>query len=297
MSSTASLKTRFEQQFRLIPALDGPSQAIVHRIRHEVYCRDLGWEPIKQDGMERDALDSRSISCLLMDHLAGEPVGCTRVIFCNDVSDALPIELSCEQVFDRTIFDPQTVDRATLGEVSRLAVMRNYRQRRGEAETEASVKAEDFVDRGTQARFPFIPVSLYLGATAVARCIGREHILVLTEPRLATHLSRIGFKAKPIGGAIEHRGTRLPSLIRTSDVEANLRTLIKPLYDVILEGVAREFARASQVDKLVTSAKSKRGTADFSRPHAAIGRYGPDGRPAPSAASASARLLPTPSRP
>ena len=64
-SSSRNLGGTFSQLFALSPALDKESIALVHRIRHDVYCRDLGWEPVRADGMEIDAYDRHSIHCLL----------------------------------------------------------------------------------------------------------------------------------------------------------------------------------------------------------------------------------------
>jgi N-acyl amino acid synthase of PEP-CTERM/exosortase system len=125
--------------------------------------------------------------------------------------------------------------------VSRLAVLNTYRQRKGEAGTAVSVSEDDFGGSGPRTRFPFIPVSLYLGAAAIARRFGIENVFVLTEPRLASHFSRIGFDIRPVGGAIEHRGTRVPSLLSSSKVVAGLRPLIRPLYAVIEESVDKAF--------------------------------------------------------
>jgi N-acyl amino acid synthase of PEP-CTERM/exosortase system len=144
-------------------------------------------------------------------------------------------------VLDRSLVDPARMPRHTLGEVSRLAVLNTYRQRKGESETAVSVTDDDFGASGPRTRFPFIPVSLYLGAAAIARRFGIEHVFVLTEPRLASHFVRIGFDIRAVGGAIEHRGTRVPSLLSSSRVVAGLRPMIRPMYDVIDEAVNQAF--------------------------------------------------------
>ena len=243
MSSSRNLGESFSQYFELLPALDDASREEVFRIRHEVYCRDLGWEPVRADGMERDAFDPQSVHLLLRQRTTGEPVGCTRIILADEANPGalLPVESSCADVIDRSIIDPAALPRATVAEVSRLAVMRQFRQRKGESQSEGSVSEDDFQPRGAQARFPFIPVSLYFGAAAVAGRLGREHVLVLTEPRLAAHFARLGVYIKRIGGSIEHRGERVPSLFLTSQFAPNLRPMIRPLYDEIERSVQRCF--------------------------------------------------------
>jgi N-acyl amino acid synthase of PEP-CTERM/exosortase system len=243
--SDRNLGNTFRQLFDLSPALDEASIDLVHRIRHDVYCRDLGWEPVREDGMEKDSYDRHSIHCLLRRRDNGAAVGCTRLILTppENPANPLPFEDSCKQVIDRSVIDPSQLPRHTIGEVSRLAVMNTFRQRKGEANKAVSIDDADFGSGNDLPRFPFIPVSLYLGAAAIARHLGVEHVFVLTEPRLASHFSRIGFDIRVIGAAIEHRGTRVPSVLSSSKVVEGLRPLIQPLYSVIEESVAAAFAK------------------------------------------------------
>lgn len=243
-SDRRDLGHSFDQLFELTPALDDASRELVFRIRHDVYCRDLGWEPVRADGLESDAYDPHALHCLLRRKGSGEPVGCTRLILArpDDPAHPLPFEDSCRDVLDRRVADPATTPRHTVGEVSRLAVLNTFRQRKGEAVMPASIDEDDFVAGGSQMRFPFIPVSLYLGAAAMARRFGIENVFVLTEPRLANHFVRIGFDIRQVGRAIEHRGTRVPSLLSSSKVVENLRPLIRPLYAVIEASVDAAFA-------------------------------------------------------
>lgn len=244
-TDSRNLGGTFKQLFELSPALDPDSIKLVHQVRHDVYCRDLGWEPVREDGLEIDRYDRHSIHCLLRRRDTGDPVGCTRLILTPPEAPAthLPFEESCRDVIDRSVVDPDRLPRDTVGEVSRLAVTSTFRQRKGESSTAASVSDEDFESRGGLPRFPFIPVSLYLGAAAIARHMGVEHVFVLTEPRLASHFTRIGFDIHAIGGPIEHRGTRVPSVLSSSKVVAGLRPLIRPLYEVIEASVEDAFER------------------------------------------------------
>lgn len=243
-SGNGDLGEGFRQLFELTPALDDESLDQVFRIRHDVYCRDLGWEAMRDDGRECDEFDRHSFHCLLRRRGTGEPVGCTRLILARpeDPGYPLPFEISCKDVLDRSIADPARMPRHTLGEVSRLAVLNTFRQRKGESSSPVSVTDEDFEARGPKSRFPFVPVSLYLGAAAIARRFGIEHVFVLTEPRLASHFVRIGFDIRAVGGSIEHRGTRIPSLLSSSKVVEGLRPMIRPLYAVI-EGAVEEAFR------------------------------------------------------
>lgn len=236
----------FRRYFELVPALDDDLREQVFRVRHSVYCEDLGWEPVRANGLETDAFDPQSIHCLLRHVPTGAMVGTTRLILADDdPSHELPVESSCRDTINRQLLDPRVLPRLQVGEVSRLAVARQFRQRKGEAETAGGVSEDDFMPRGAMSRFPFIPVALYMGAAAVAQRLGREYVLVLTEPRLALHFSRIGFDIQKIGEGIEHRGLREPSLLRTSKVIAGLRPLIQPIWSIVEASVNDAYAKAA----------------------------------------------------
>lgn len=240
-SSERNLGSKFQELFELTPALDAASIETVYRIRHDVYCRDLGWEAVREDGLETDDYDRHSIHCLLRRRGTDEPVGCTRLVLARpeDPSFPLPFEQSCREVINRELVDPARLPRDGIGEVSRLAVVSAFRQRKGETSQPLSVTDDDFESRGGMPRFPFIPVSLYLGVAAIARRLNIENVFVLTEPRLASHFARIGFDIRPIGGEIDHRGVRVPSILSTSKVVAGLRPMIRPLYAVIEASVSQ----------------------------------------------------------
>ena len=127
-----SLAAGFRRYFRIQTANDRRAMEDVFRIRHEVYCEDLGFEAVREDRLETDEHDRNSQHCLL--HTEGEvhePVGCTRVVMTDpdDRFRPLPFEITCAATLDRSIIDPAAQPRERIGEVSRLAVRRHFRRR------------------------------------------------------------------------------------------------------------------------------------------------------------------------
>ena len=55
----------FRKYFEILPALDEASRDDVFRIRHEVYCQELAFEPVRPDARETDEYDAQSLHCLL----------------------------------------------------------------------------------------------------------------------------------------------------------------------------------------------------------------------------------------
>lgn len=246
----ANLGKGFSDYFNILPALDESSRGLVYQIRHEVYCEDLGFEAVRKDRREVDEYDQHSVHCLLQaSDDARTPVGCTRLVLTrtDDPMHPLPFEQTCSTNLDSHSVDSRRLPRNRIAEVSRLAVRQQYRRRRGEQGQAVALSEQDF---GTAAnpRFPFIPVGLYLGAMALAERHGIEHVFVLTEPRLAQNIARLGFDLKVIGPAVEHRGSRTPSVIDVQGSIRGIRALIRPMWQVIRAEIHAGYAAANVGD-------------------------------------------------
>jgi len=156
----------------------------------------------------------------------------------EDVDAPLPFEILCRDTIDRSIIDPARLDRTHIGEISRLAVRSRYRRRRGEEHVSVGIGEEDF-GSNDNPRFPYIPIGLYLAATALAKHLNIEWVFVLTEPRLASHLGKLGLEITQIGPPVEHRGARVPSMFNTERTLKSMRALIRPIWGVVEEGIER----------------------------------------------------------
>lgn len=227
----------FKKHFEVVPALTAELQDEVFRIRHSVYCEELQFEPVRPDSRETDEYDAHSLHCLLRNIHNGEFIGCARLIRerPGDPLYPLPFEKTCQASLDRTIVDPKAMPRHSIGEVSRLAVLKAYRKRRGE-DQHALGFSNPFGDM-KRPRFPYIPVGLYLGIIELALRHGVNTIFVLTEPRLAAHFSRLGVKVTQIGAPVEHRGLRIPSMMDCRSIVDGLSFITRPLYRVIADEI------------------------------------------------------------
>lgn len=227
----------YRNYFAISPALDETSENNAFYIRHDVYARELGFEPTRADELESDQYDERSIHCVLRTStIPSKLVGCARLVFSDkdDPTALLPFEVTCREVLHRHVVDPESLPRDKIGEVSRLAVLSEFRRRKGEGGVAAKIDGGDF-GSDQQPRFPFIPVSLYMGAVMLAESRGIEFLFTLTEPRLAEHFAKLGVHITQIGDPIEHRGQRVPSMLTVNGMYENLRPLIKPLWHAIRE--------------------------------------------------------------
>jgi N-acyl amino acid synthase of PEP-CTERM/exosortase system len=237
---------QFSKHFELVLAESPQLQDDVFRIRHQVYCEDLGYESVTADGRERDEYDRHSKHLLLRTAGGGVPVGCTRLILPRpeQPSSPLPFERACAATIDRRLIDPAALPRDSIAEVSRLAVVREFRRRKGEELSKDGAAAIDY-GTPTQPRFPHIQLGLYLGAIALAHRLGIKIIFFLTEPRLAAHFEKLGFPVQQIGEPIEHRGIRVPSMSRVDATVAGLQPYMRPIYRVVAGAIDTGLERAA----------------------------------------------------
>ena len=234
-----SLGEGFRKYFEVATAFDDVGRNDVFGIRHEVYCEELGFEPVRPDRRETDEYDRHSLHCLM--RTSTEPhvlVGCNRLVLARpeEPDYPLPFERTCAATLDRSIIDPAKEPRGAIAEVSRLAVRAHYRRRRGETKAAVALSDEDFGTK-EQPRFPYIPIGLYLGVIALAKHEGIETLFVLTEPRLADHFAKLGVKITQIGGPVEHRGIRVPSMMNVDSIIKGLRFFVKPIWRVVAEEI------------------------------------------------------------
>lgn len=234
-----SLGEGFRKYFEIATAFDDAGRNDVFGIRHEVYCEELGFEPVRPDRRETDEYDRHSLHCLL--RTSTEPqvlVGCNRLVMARpeDPDYPMPFERTCAATLDRSIIDPAKEPRGAIAEVSRLAVRAYYRRRKGETKAAVALSDDDFGTK-EQPRFPYIPIGLYLGVIALAKHEGIETLFVLTEPRLAEHFAKLGVKITQIGGPVEHRGIRVPSMMNVDSIIKGLRFFVKPIWRVVAEEI------------------------------------------------------------
>lgn len=234
----ADLGAGFRKYFAVTPALTDELRDHVFRIRHEVYCAELKYEPVRPDRRESDEYDAHALHCLIRSVRNGEYVGCTRLVLARpgDPHYPLPVERTCAGTIDRSIVDPQRLPRHTIAEISRLAVIARYRNRRDEDKAPSPISDDSFGTR-ERPRFPYLTVGLYLATVELARQYNIATLLVLTEPRLAHHFGRLGVEIRQIGGPVEHRGTRIPSIMTVADILEGLNFLVRPLYNAVAEEV------------------------------------------------------------
>jgi Acetyltransferase (GNAT) domain len=105
---------------------DDPLLNEVYRLRYKVYCEEWGFER-KEDhpgGIERDDFDAHSIHFVAIRKADRKLIGTTRIILHSNMG--FPIEAHCH-IHENILKS----DKANWGEISRLAVSKEFRKRAG----------------------------------------------------------------------------------------------------------------------------------------------------------------------
>ncbi|MCB1859239.1 MAG: PEP-CTERM/exosortase system-associated acyltransferase [Gammaproteobacteria bacterium] len=234
------LVSPYRDFFKLIPANTEELKHEVFRIRYSVYCADLGWEDSAQfpDRMEIDTFDQQSKHCLLLHRSTNSYAGCVRLVLADpdDTRPAIPLQMHCAESLDTRILDIQSLPRDSFGEISRLAIRKEFRRRAGEEKTPDGMGETLFSLQQTERRrFPHIALGLYLGAASIGLDQGLDSVFAMMEPRLARHLRLTGIQFRQVGEVLDYHGPRAPFHITRDGLFQSLRPELVELLDAIKE--------------------------------------------------------------
>jgi N-acyl amino acid synthase of PEP-CTERM/exosortase system len=230
-----ALAAGFQRRFRVVPADTATLRDVCYRLRHAVYCQEFAFEPEQNDGRESDEWDAESIHCLVQHVITGEYVGCARLVVPPLVypRTPLPFERVCAGAIDPALVDPQRLPRASIAEVSRLAVISDFR-RYGRKTAPPSAQPERILRTQERTAVSCVLTGLCLGLIALARVYGIDTLFMLVEPRLARYLGILtGCRPQVIGCPVEHRGPRVPAMLGVPEILDRFNVLLKPLVAAI----------------------------------------------------------------
>jgi N-acyl amino acid synthase of PEP-CTERM/exosortase system len=241
------LASCFERYFNVVPATTDELLAIVYRLRHQVYCEELHYEPTRASQMEHDEYDRRSIHCLLFHRFSQSYIGCVRLILADSQNAELPFpfELVCGTALQWRFDAAAGSSRRQYGEISRLAIAARFRRRRGEPLLGHDNGGNEDPDPSTENErrlFPSIALGLYVAITAMGLNQGLDGVFAMMEPRLARQLRRFGLNFEQVGSEIEHRGMRAPFFLGRDNLLKNL----KPECRVLLATIQEHLSLASR---------------------------------------------------
>lgn len=238
---TPDIGTLFSQHFTASLAATTDERNEVFRLRHQVYCEELGYESLRADSLESDAYDERALHGIIRHRKTGVIAGCARLIMPTpEGAGGFPFQQTCASTLWNNGLHPERLPYGSYGEVSRLAVSARFRLRAGDRSPEAATGLPNhtYLVRENEARvFPMISVGLFylLGVLFVERHL--SGVYIIAEPRLIRLLSRYGVEFTQISDFVEHRGTRAAYFLSRPTFLAGIPTHLYSLHACLQEAV------------------------------------------------------------
>jgi N-acyl amino acid synthase of PEP-CTERM/exosortase system len=211
----------------------------VFRLRYQVLCieqRLPGFDASRYpDEYERDNYDDHSSHVLLLHRPSGNFVGTARLILPDPdhPRKCFPLELHAQ--LDPLLFDLRTVPRQHTAEVSRLLILRSFRQRREDNEEfESSAVVEE---RGIKKlrRFPHPILALVAGLISVAAEHDITHWISMMDPALNRLLGHYGGQHDPIGPITEYHGQRRPYHLNLTCALGRMYNTHKQIWELLTD--------------------------------------------------------------
>ena len=201
----------FPHIFQAQLALTSTQKQRVFQLRHKVYCEEMGFEPLRVDGLETDRYDDRSLHASITHVASGKLAGTVRIISSDNQLELLPIEQHFSDQITHAELAPENFSRQHICEISRLAVPAEVRRQHHRGNACSTTE---------QQCYRQVAVALYLIATQLCLQTHRYHSFVMIEPALARILRRIGIQFVQIGEPINYNGLRAPYYLdmRTTNV-------------------------------------------------------------------------------
>jgi N-acyl amino acid synthase of PEP-CTERM/exosortase system len=246
LQSGSDVPFLYDRHFDVIRAATPRLVQEAYKLRYQVYCVEKSFEDPEQHigACETDEDDDRSVHTLLLHRRTAEIAGTTRVILPDDWGlRPLPMATMLEGG-DLSLF--KRLPLAHTAELSRFAVSKRFRQRRGE-ERYANVGFGDAGFVETEKRLmPFISLGLIRGMFSICVEYGITHLSAVMEPPLIRILNRLGLEFNPIGGTVMHHGLRQPCFAVLADLIKHSREHDTIVWQYAMEPVLRKHNKSRQ---------------------------------------------------
>ena len=232
----SELFTSFKDNFTFKIAISEAEKLRTYKLRHEVYCQEIGYHPpIASSGnTEVDTHDAHSIHCLIVHRRSALAAGCLRLVLPAPLSKGkdkrLPLQDFGEQNLPHDFLHPAKLPYDSICEISRFAIARPFRHKAIKHETLNRDRSDFQFTPEEKKTFSLIVIALFLATYALVGLTKKRHVFAMMEPRLPRLLSMSGFKFTKVGKPIEMHGTRNAFYIDHAKAEQEMHEDLMPFY-------------------------------------------------------------------
>lgn len=237
----ARFQCNYFEGFSLLLADTEPLREESFRLRYRVYVDEMAFER-REDcpgGLERDRFDRRAIIVLLRHNASRRFIGCVRLIVADadDPTQPFPFEMAAADQFTRGSPAFRQTPRERIGEVSRLAVVHEFRRRRTDQE-QGLYSVQDLACHEGDARHNIPPaLGLVFAAAWLGIEIGLDAVFVMMEMRLARLLRTLGLDFRQVAEPVEYHGLRAPFEITRESLLGGMSPRLRPALELVREHV------------------------------------------------------------
>ncbi|MBR9904550.1 MAG: PEP-CTERM/exosortase system-associated acyltransferase [Gammaproteobacteria bacterium] len=235
-NTLTDLFSSFNDDFIFSIALTETEKNRIYKLRHEVYCQEIGYHPaqLTDKKTESDIHDSHSIHCLIEHRRSRLAAGCLRLVLPAPYGEGkmkrLPLQDFGEHTLPHEVLHPAKLPYESICEISRFAIARTFRHKAINHET-LTPSAFDYQFTAQERKtFPLIVIALFLATYSLVGLMKKRHVFAMMEPRLPRLLSMSGFKFTKVGESIEMHGKRNAFYIDHSKAEKEMHEELMPFY-------------------------------------------------------------------
>ena len=214
----------FNDHFSIIPASEPHLIAECQRLRYQVFCTEhsiFSGQHYEND-LEQDEFDHHSVQSLLRHRVTGTSVATVRLVLANPrhPETRFPLETHLGHYIYADPASFHRAPRASVAEISRLAVSKQFRHRVGERNhTHNIVEETDLsASAGGKRLYPHITLGLFKAIVQMSVANDVRFWCAAMEPTLMRLLSRFGIRFTPIGPLTEYYGLRQPCSASVHDI-------------------------------------------------------------------------------
>ena len=213
----------FSQYFNVLPANETELLRETMSLRYQVYCVEHCFENPGRypDCLECDLFDGVSRHSCLRHIPSQQMAGAVRLVLADreNPQRLFPMEEHC-------IIHPEHQEtiagcpRHQIGEISRLAVSKEFRKRVREAETVHGIvdRAEADRQRDERRTVPQITLGLFQGIVTMSAESQIKLWFAVMEPQLLRLLRRFGIFFTQAGPVVDYHGRRLPCIAKVGEL-------------------------------------------------------------------------------
>jgi len=212
----------FADRYQVLIANTEVERRQAFRVRHQVFCEQLGYDMDNVDGCESDEHDINSLHVVVRDRYTDAGVACFRLVLPQPNARVwLPFDLYGVPHVDRSLFDWNKINHLRSMEVSRLAL---------------NSKLLDNEHASVGISTPYLAAAMFYAVTAVTLHMGIEYLFMVIEPRLARLIARFGMHLDQISPKFEYYGQRATFTTNAPRLRQELTQLPsawRKFYDVV----------------------------------------------------------------